>query len=39
MWQPENHPAELINNKMADQKLDYMRYNPVEAGFVTEAEE
>ncbi len=39
LWQPESHPIQLINNKMAHQKLDYMHYNPVEAGFVTKAEE
>lgn len=39
LWQPESHPVQLINNKMAHQKLEYMHYNPVEAGFVTKAEE
>lgn len=39
LWQPENHPIQLINNKMAHQKLDYIHTNPVEAGFVTKAEE
>lgn len=39
LWQPESHPIQLINNKMAHQKLDYIHYNPVEAGFVTKAEE
>ncbi len=39
LWQPESHPIQLINTKMAHQKLDYINYNPVEAGFVTKAEE
>ncbi len=32
LWQPESHPIQLINNKMAHQKLDYIHYNPVEGG-------
>ncbi len=39
LWQPESHPIQLISNKMAHQKLDYMHNNPLEAGFVTKAEE
>lgn len=39
LWQPESHPIQLINSKMAHQKLDYIHYNPIEAGFVTKAEE
>ena len=34
LWQPENHPIELSTQKIAWQKLDYIHYNPVEAGFV-----
>jgi putative transposase len=34
LWQAENHPIELAAQKIAWQKLDYMHYNPVEAGFV-----
>ena len=34
LWQPESHPIELTTSKIAHQKLDYMHYNPVEAGFV-----
>ena len=37
--QPESHPIQLISNRMAHQKLDYIHNNPVEAGFVTRAEE
>ncbi len=39
LWQPESHPIQLISNKMAHQKLDYIHSNPVEAGFVTKPEE
>lgn len=34
LWQAENHPIELATPKIAWQKLDYLHYNPVEAGFV-----
>ena len=34
LWQPENHPIELSTQKIAWQKLDYIHYNPIEAGFV-----
>ena len=37
-WQQDNHPIELTDNKMIDQKLDYLHNNPVEAGFVNEPE-
>ena len=36
LWQPENHPIELSTQKIPWQKLDYIHYNPVEAGFVNE---
>ena len=39
LWQPESHPVQLIDNKMAYQKLEYIHNNPVEAGFVIKAEE
>jgi len=39
LWQPESHPIELINAKIAHQKLDYLHYNPVEAGFVAKPED
>ena len=39
LWQPESHPIQLMNNAMAHQKLDYIHNNPVEAGFITKAEE
>ncbi len=39
LWQPESHPIELTNNKLAHQKLDYTHYNPLEAGFVNNPED
>ena len=33
-WQQDNHPVELTDNAMIDQRLDYLHNNPVEAGFV-----
>jgi REP element-mobilizing transposase RayT len=39
LWQAESHPIELIKSKIAHQKLDYMHYNPVEAGFVNNPED
>ena len=39
LWQPESHPIQLINIKMAHQKLEYLHYNPVEAGFVVKPED
>jgi putative transposase len=38
-WQQDNHPVELIGNKMMDQKLEYIHNNPVEQGFVNKAED
>jgi len=39
IWQPESHPIELDNNKIIDQKLEYIHNNPVEAGFVEKGED
>ena len=36
LWQPGYHPVELENWSMCKQKMDYIHYNPVEAGFVDE---
>jgi REP-associated tyrosine transposase len=33
-WQQDNHPIELDNNKIIEQKLDYIHENPVKQGFV-----
>ena len=38
LWQQDNHPIELSTEKMMHQKLDYLHDNPVEAGFVEQAE-
>jgi len=35
LWQEGNHPIKLSNNKIMDQKLDYIHNNPVKAGFVS----
>jgi len=33
-WQQGNHPIELTDNLIIDQKLDYIHFNPVAAGWV-----
>ncbi|WP_395069262.1 REP-associated tyrosine transposase [Gracilimonas sp.] len=33
-WQQHNHPQELFSKKVADQKLNYIHYNPVKAGLI-----
>lgn len=35
-WQQHNQPIELWSATVIDQKIDYIHYNPVEAGFVSE---
>ncbi|PWS27522.1 transposase [Pedobacter yonginense] len=37
-WQDGFHPIALYSNEFKDQKLDYIHYNPVEAGIVAEPE-
>ena len=39
LWQQDNHPIELFNPKILHQKLDYIHYNPVEAGIVENPED
>jgi hypothetical protein len=39
LWQPECHPIELSTATIADHKLHYMHYNPVEAGYVRAPED
>ncbi|MDR9417985.1 REP-associated tyrosine transposase [Gracilimonas sp.] len=34
LWQQHNHPQELFSEKIAEQKLNYIHYNPVKAGLV-----
>ncbi len=38
VWQDGYHPEELITNEFKKQKLNYIHYNAVEAGFVNEAQ-
>ena len=38
-WQQNNHPIELSDNHMMDQKLEYIHNNPVKAGIVLSSEE
>jgi putative transposase len=38
-WQQHNHPIELDNNTVMDQRLDYLHNNPVEEGYVYELHE
>jgi REP element-mobilizing transposase RayT len=35
-WQQHNKPIELWSPEVIDQKVDYIHFNPVEAGFVSE---
>jgi putative transposase len=37
-WQQHSHPIELSNNKILDQKLEYIHNNPLEAGIVLSPE-
>ena len=37
-WQQHNKPIELWSAEVIDQKVEYIHMNPVEAGFVSEAE-
>ena len=37
-WQQENHPVELSDNAMIDQRLNYLHQNPVRAGLCYPAE-
>jgi putative transposase len=37
-WRQDNKPIELFSNEVIDQKINYIHNNPVEAGFVSEAE-
>ena len=38
-WQQHNQPIVLDTNQLLDQKLNYIHYNPVEAGFTEQPEE
>jgi REP element-mobilizing transposase RayT len=37
-WIQSNHPVMMATEEMFLQRLNYIHYNPVEAGFVTEPE-
>jgi putative transposase len=37
-WKQDSHPIELYDNKIMEQKIDYIHNNPVKAGFVDEPE-
>ena len=39
LWQQDNHPIELTTLEIAHQRLDYIHYNPVEAGIVEKPED
>lgn len=39
LWQQHNHPIEITNNKILQQKLEYIHLNPVKAGFVAEPQD
>ena len=38
LWQQDNHPIELFDQKILHQKLDYIHNNPVTAGIVENPE-
>ncbi len=38
-WQQDNKPIELTDNKLINQKLDYIHSNPVRAGIVSNPED
>ena len=37
-WKPDNHPIELFELAVITQKIDYIHYNPVRAGWVDNPE-
>lgn len=38
VWEEGFHPKQLFNDEIVNQKLEYMHYNPVKAGFVDRPE-
>ena len=38
VWEEGFHPKQLFNDEMLIQKLEYMHFNPVKAGFVDRPE-
>ena len=39
LWQQHNHPLELSDKEMIEQRLNYLHMNPVKAGFVSRSED
>lgn len=39
LWRNDNHPIELYNNEVINQKINYIHNNPVEEGIVVKAED
>ena len=39
LWQQDNHPIELFDQKILQQKIDYIHNNPVVAGIVEKPED
>jgi len=39
IWQEGSHPEEITHNAMFLQKLEYIHYNPIKAGYVGNPEE
>jgi putative transposase len=39
LWQQHNHPIQLSNEFLFQQRLDYIHYNPVKAGYVQHEED
>ena len=39
LWRNDNHPIELYNNEVINQKINYIHNNPVEEGIVIKAED
>ncbi len=38
LWQQHNHPIEIYSNKVMEQKINYLHFNPVVAGYVERPE-
>lgn len=38
VWQESYHPKEILTDDMLEQKIDYIHFNPVKRGMVTEPE-
>lgn len=38
LWQHDNHPIEIFTRSVLEQKMNYIHYNPVKAGWVLQPE-